>query len=165
MRGSLVVAAVAAIALTGCGQKDESKTVRTEGGGTVTTETHSDGSHTYTVTDDKGGGQVTIGAGASGAMTYPAYAPAFPGAKVMSTISASGKPGGMVIFHADAAPAAVVAFYKKAATGAGLADLLNMQSGTTQSYSAINEKTHDQMTVVAAKTDDGTQVQLTWGKS
>ncbi len=150
-----IVLGLTVVGLAGCGRSDDDAAK-------VTTESHSDGTQTVTVTDNKGTQIAVAGPGATANM--PGYAPLFPGATVLTTVTAPDK-GGMVAFKTNATQEAVIAYYKKAATVAGMTDILNMSSGTTVSYSASDPKTKHGLTVVAVKGDDGTQVQVTWSNT
>ncbi len=157
--------ALTAVALTACGPSGE-KTVATGNGGTVTTQTHSDGSQTYTVKDAANNTQVTMGTGAAASAKLPNYAPLYPGAEVQTSVNASGSnEGGMVMFKTSAAAQNVIDFYKKSAGAAGMADVFNMTSGDTMSFSAHDTKTKHGFSVVATKADGGTTVQVTWSNS
>jgi hypothetical protein len=153
--------AVAAAALAACGPSGE-KTVATGNGGTVTQKTGMDGSQTI-VAKDAQGNAVTMGTGAAATAKTPAYAPVYPGATVETSVNASGSnEGGMVMFKTKASAASVIDFYKKSTASAGMASVLDMTSGDTKSYSAKDEKTSHTVTVVATKTGDETNVQVTW---
>jgi hypothetical protein len=187
MRAIFAVAAIAAaLTLAGCGKHESSSTTTTSGnsgGGTTTTTTTNSSNGNSTVTSMTGdtnhmtitgsnGEKVEIGTGSSAKL--PDYLPMYPGGTVTSSFTGSGKDGGggVVVFHAKGAdPAAVIAFYKDKAKGAGMTDKMSMDMGGTQTYVASNEDSDagkakggkKTLTVSATKKDDGTDVQLTWG--
>lgn len=164
MRGSVFAlsAAVLAFGISGCGPSGDSKTVSTPNG-TVTTETHNDGSQTYNFKDSTSGSQVTMGTGAAATAKMPEFAPLYPGATVETSVNAEGAgKGGMVMFKTNASGVAVIDFYKKSASGAHLNDVTTITSGDTMTYGASDDKTKKSMSVVATKAEGGTQVQVTW---
>jgi ABC-type Fe3+-hydroxamate transport system substrate-binding protein len=149
-----LVLALAAIALHGCGRSDESAK--------VTSSTNGSGGQTVTVNDGHGT-QVTVNAGPGASASTPSYAPVYPGATIETSVSAPDK-GGMVTFQTTASRDTIIAFYKKSAASAGMKDIVNTASEHMTSYSATDEKTHWGLTVVAVDQDNGTHVQLNWGK-
>jgi len=154
-----VIAIGAAIALVGCGKKDE-KTVYNDGKNTVSTS--QSGDH-MTITGQNGE-KVEFGAGTNAKL--PDFAPLYPGAKVTTSFTGSGKDGagGMVAFQVAASAADVVSFYKAKATSAGLAQTMSAEMGDTTTYVAANEKTKHTVSVSATKGSDGTTVQITWSE-
>ena len=145
-----VLLSLSVLGLAACGRDDAPK---------VKTATDANGTQTVTVTDGKGT-EVTI-AGAGGNASMPAFAPLFPGATVETSVTTPEK-GGMVAFKTSSSREDVIDFYKKAAAAAGLKDNLNMSSGEAISYSASSEKPRHSLNVTAAKSEDGTQVQVIW---
>jgi hypothetical protein len=163
--GFILPAALVALGLSGCGPSGDSKTVSTPNG-TVTTETHNDGSQTYNFKDSTSGTQVTMGTGAAANAKLPDYAPLYPGAAVETSVNASGSnEGGMVMFKTNASSQSVIDFYKKSAGSAGMSDVFNMTNGDTMSFSAHDTKTKHGFSVVATKADGATTVQVTWSNS
>ena len=165
MRGSVLVFVIAAaVAVSACGQKKQ--TVVSNGSTSVTTETHPDGTQSYTVTDAKGGAQFTMGSGAGASAKMPDYAPLYPGATVETSVNVGGKEaGGSVVLKTSAAPDAVIDFYKKSTTSAGMTAVLSMVSGDTTTFSAKDDKTKRVVSVIANKTDGATNVQVTWSNT
>ncbi|MNQ92478.1 hypothetical protein D3C85_1079070 [compost metagenome] len=97
----------------------------------------------------------------------PAFAALYPGAQADApTTVASGAtgPGGLITFTTDAAPDAVVAFYRERAETAGLAPVMAMNQGEARAYGAAARKENGAtLQVVAAPGEGGlTSVQLTW---
>ena len=150
-----VVLGLAAIGLSGCGRSDDEAAK-------VVSETHSDGSQGYTVTDGHGT-KVTVNAPGD-ASGVPSYAPVYPGASIETTVNAPGK-GGMVTFQTTASRDTIIAFYKKSASSAGMKDVVNMASEHMTSYSAADEKSKQALTVVAVDQGNGTHVQVNWGNN
>ena len=144
------VLSLSLLGLAGCGRDDTPK---------VKTGTDANGTQSVTVTDGKGT-EVTM-TGAGGSANMPAFAPLFPGASVESTITTPQK-GGMVAFKTSASREDVIAFYKKAAAAAGMKDNVDMTSGDVISYSASSQPPSHSLNVTAAKSEDGTQVQVIW---
>jgi hypothetical protein len=154
--------AVTATVIAACGPSDE-KTVTNSDGSTVTAKTESDGSASYVAKSADGSTTVAMGTGAAANAKTPAYAPVFPGATVETSVNANGaNGGGMVMFKTNAAPSAVIAFYKKSAAASGLASQFDATNGDTMSYSAKDEKTNRTIAVVVTKADGVTSTQLTW---
>jgi hypothetical protein len=158
MHKLVVVAMIAAaIGLTACGKKDESK----EANGSGSVNISGSGDH-FSMTGANGE-KVEIGTGASAKL--PSYLPMYPGGTVTSSFTGSGQDGsgGVVVFHVHATPGDVIAFYKQKAAAAGMADTMNAEMGATTTYVAANEKAKQTITVSATKASDGSDVQLTWG--
>ncbi len=145
----LSVLSLSLVGLAGCGRSDNS----------VKVTTHSDGTQSVTVTDDKGTKVTVAGAGASAHM--PGYAPLYPGATVELTVTTPDK-GGMVMFKTATAPQDVIDYYKKATSAAGFKEKFTMTTGDTMSFGAATENPEHSVNVTATKGDDGTQVQVTW---
>lgn len=154
-----VLAIGAAVALAGCGKKDE-KTVYSDGGNTITQS--QSGDH-MTVTGQNGE-KMEFGTGAGAASKLPAYAPLYPGATVTSSFSGAGKEGsgGSLAFHTTAAPADVIAFYKDKAAGGGLKQTMNADMNGTMMFTAQNDDNKTQVSITATKGADGTEGQITW---
>lgn len=154
----LIVAAMvgAAFGLVACGKNDSKNS---DGSGSVSVS----GSGDHLSMTGSNGEKVEIGTGASAKL--PAYMPMYPGGTVTSSFSGSGKDGsgGVVVFHVNAAPAQIIAFYKQKAAAAGMADTMNAEMGATSTYVASNDKTKQSLSVSATKGADGSDVQLTWG--
>ena len=155
-----VLAIGAALALAGCGKKDE-KTVYTDGKNTVSTS--ESGDH-MTITGQNGE-KVEFGSGASAAAKLPAYAPLYPGATVTSSFTGSGKDGsgGVVAFHTSAAPADVIAFYKDKTAAGGLTQSMNADMNGTLMFAAGKDNDKTSISITATKAAGGTDTTITWG--
>ena len=97
----------------------------------------------------------------------PAFAALYPGAQAdgPATIATGPTgPGGLITFTTEAAPEAVVAFYRQRAEAAGLAPVMAMNQGEARAYGAAARKADGPtLQVVASPGEDGlTSVQLTW---
>jgi hypothetical protein len=149
----------AAVVLTGCGKSDQK--VYTDNKGNQVAVSNS-GDH-MTITGQNGE-KVEFGSGASATAKLPAYLPLYPGATVTSSFTGSGKDGagGVIVFHAQAAPAAIIAFYKDKTASAGMAQSMAAESGQTSTYIAANEKTKQTASISATASSDGSDVNLTW---
>ena len=106
-------------------------------------------------------------AGAASIDGAPAFAALYPGAQADGPATvATGPtgPGGLITFTTEAAPEAVVAFYRQRAEAAGLAPVMAMNQGEARAYGAAARKTDGPtLQVVASPGEDGlTSVQLTW---
>jgi hypothetical protein len=145
----MTVAALAAVmALGACGPKVQ----QTPGGG-ITVQ-------------GQNGQNIVIGHAAPA--NLPAYAQIYPGGSVVSTVTAGDARGGLVVYDVAASPDAIVDFYKKAATGAGLTSTMD------SSQSSLGGKAHvlmftqqgtqrNLMVSVDAKPDGHTKVAITYG--
>ncbi|HWA91373.1 MAG TPA: hypothetical protein VG889_15160 [Rhizomicrobium sp.] len=154
----VVVALGAAVTLAACGKKDE-KTVYSDGQNTVSTNESGD----HTTITGANGEKMEFGAGSSAKM--PAFAPAYPGAKVTASFTANTGKGesGSVQLLTSASPADVIAFYKQKTAAAGMAQQAMAEMGTTTIYSAADDKSKQAVSISATKGSDGTTVQVTWG--
>lgn len=97
----------------------------------------------------------------------PVFAVLYPDADVSAPATlADGAdgPGGLVSFTTDAAPDAVVGFYKQRAETAGLTSISAMSQGEARAYAAASpDGGGASVQVVAAPAEDGTtSVQLSW---
>ena len=97
----------------------------------------------------------------------PAFAALYPGAQADGPATVANGPtgpGGLITFTTDAAPDAVVAFYRQRAEAAGLAPVMAMNQGEARAYGAAARKENGAtLQVVAAPGEGGlTSVQLTW---
>ena len=97
----------------------------------------------------------------------PVFAALYPGAQADApTTVASGPtgPGGLITFTTEAAPEAVIAFYRQRAEAAGLAPVMAMNQGEARAYGAAARRADGAtLQVVAAPGEGGlTSVQLTW---
>ncbi len=97
----------------------------------------------------------------------PAFAALYPGAQTdgPATIATGPTgPGGLITFTTDAAPDAVIAFYRQRAEAAGLAPVMAMNQGEARAYGAAARKGDGATLQVVASPGEGglTSVQLTW---
>jgi len=97
----------------------------------------------------------------------PAFAALYPGAQADGPATvATGPtgPGGLITFTTEAAPEAVVAFYRQRAEAAGLAPVMAMNQGEARAYGAAARKADGPTLQVVASPGEGglTSVQLTW---
>ena len=97
----------------------------------------------------------------------PAFAALYPGAQADGPATVANGPtgpGGLITFTTDAAPDAVVAFYRQRAEAAGLAPVMAMNQGEARAYGAAARTANGAtMQVVASPGEGGlTSVQLTW---
>ena len=97
----------------------------------------------------------------------PVFAALYPGAQADAPATvASGPtgPGGLITFTTEAAPEAVIAFYRQRAEAAGLAPVMAMNQGEARAYGAAARKENGATLQVVASPGEGglTSVQLTW---
>ncbi|MGO4687190.1 hypothetical protein [Brevundimonas sp. 2YAF1] len=97
----------------------------------------------------------------------PVFAALYPGAQVdaPATVAAGPTgPGGLITFTTDAAPEAVIAFYRQRAEAAGLAPIMAMNQGEARAYGAGARTANGATLQVVASPGEGgrTSVQLTW---
>jgi len=162
MRIFAVVTLGAALALTGCGKKEE-KTVYSDGQTTVTQTDNGAGGDNHITVTGPNGEKVEYGTGANAKL--PAYLPVYPGATVtMSNTGSSAQgSGGSVLFHTTASMAEVIAFYKDKAKAHGLKDVATTDAGTMMSYAAESDGQKESLSVIATKDESGTNGQIIWG--
>jgi hypothetical protein len=116
-------------------------------------------------------------AAAAPAVAAAAATPAAPGAPAFAVVYPGGTaqgpatvargpdgPGGILSFTTDAAPDAVIAFYRQRAEAAGLASVMAMNTGDARAYgAAASDGSGKLLRVVATPVEDGpTSVQLDW---
>jgi hypothetical protein len=108
-----------------------------KGGQTTATVQEKDDQTTVTFSGEGGEGSITVGAGAAPG-DLPAYAPVYPGATILSTMSGRGEEGGggMVMLQTADAQAKVLAFYEGKIAGAGLSQTAKAQSNASATLSA-----------------------------
>jgi len=164
MRAAVIFAVGACIAFAGCGRSDNNKTVTySSQNGNVTVSSSGNGEH-MVIQSDNGKASVEINTNGLGHVDLPPFAPLYPGAKVISSVTGAdknGSRGSEVTFTTSAAPGDVIAFYKQRADGAGLTQTMNMQEGNAMMMAASKDK--KSVTITATKSGDGTQVLLIWG--
>jgi hypothetical protein len=105
------------------------------------------------------------GSNAAATTPLPAYSEIYPGAVAeQPAVAADGAagPGGMVTFVAEAAPDAVVDFYRQRAEAAGLASMTALSQGETRAYGAAGDNGAAVQVVAAPDGEGRTSVQLTW---
>ncbi|HEX3652254.1 MAG TPA: hypothetical protein VHU18_05450 [Rhizomicrobium sp.] len=171
----------ATLALAGCDQKNAANvTIKNKDGSVVIS---ANGQH-FSVQGHDGaqsevnisgnGGNFTVHAGdgksvvevnAAGVKVggkLPAFVAIYPGAKVVSTVSGGdGKSeGGTVTFESNAAPAAVIGFYKQQTASAGFRQNVDINNNGSLMYSAsAGDRT---LQVLASSDSSGTHAQVTW---
>ena len=96
----------------------------------------------------------------------PSFAALYPGAVVEgdpTTAAGPAGPGGILTFTTDAAPEAVIDFYRQRAEASGLAPVMSMNQGDARAYGAARAANDASVQVVASPSGDGlTSVQLSW---
>ncbi|MBV9572384.1 MAG: hypothetical protein JO056_14185 [Alphaproteobacteria bacterium] len=159
------------LALAACGQKEESKVTVKDKDGTVTISANGDKSN---VSVDANGGQVTVRAGDGKSVAeintngvnvsgkLPDFISVFPGARVVSLISANNQSGTLTL-QSSAEPSQVLGFYKQKAEAAGFKQNLDANDAGNLLYSASFAGRTIQ--VLASKDSDGTHAQVTWSSS
>ncbi|HWE07089.1 MAG TPA: hypothetical protein VG274_10295 [Rhizomicrobium sp.] len=181
-------AAAACLLLAGCDQNSSSKSndvtvsghdgnVTISANGQKFTMKAGDGkSGNFTMSGDNGhftmhasDGKQTVDINATGdtsTLKLPGFVAVYPGAKVQSTVIGAGAGandgGGTFTFETTDSPAAVIAFYKEKSASQGLAQAINMSTGTTTMFSANSDKTKRAIQVVAASSGSGARVQVNW---
>lgn len=167
----LLLVALPALLLAGCGKDTNTTTLKGNDGQTVTIETPKDGDGptNFSATNDKGErvSAVIAGVGAAWPADAPAYAAAYPGATVTSVINTtSGEKGGsMATFTTADAPARVIEFYKARAAAAGLGNVSTMTSNDTSMFTAQDEASGRQVYVQTSIADGKTSAALTFSKA
>ncbi len=160
----IAVFAFAALALASCGKSDEKTVVVNDKGDKVTV---SGNGQQFSVKSDDGKTTVNVNtSGVTSDLHLPAYVSVFPGAKVVSSANGMGTNGngGMVLIETNAAPADVVAFYKKQGAAAGLTEKMSMtqQSATVLAYGTDDGKRSLEVTVNPGDNGAGSRAQVIW---
>jgi glucose/arabinose dehydrogenase len=107
------------------------------------------------------------GAATPAAPGAPAFAVVYPGGAAQGPATVArgpDGPGGILSFTTEAAPDAVIDFYRKRAEAAGLASVMAMNTGDARAYgAAASDGSGKLLRVVATPVEDGpTSVQLDW---
>ena len=107
------------------------------------------------------------GAAAPAAPGAPAFAVVYPGGTAQGPATVArgpDGPGGILSFTTEAAPDAVIDFYRQRAEAAGLASVMAMNTGDARAYgAAASDGSGKLLRVVATPVEDGpTSVQLDW---
>ena len=159
--GVIALCLAMGVLVAACGKSADKNSVTISGnGGNVTVS--GDSGHMIMKSDD-GKTTVEVNSNGIGNVAMPDFAPLYPGAKVLSSVTGSGNGGGaMVMFKVAAAPADIIAFYKQKTAAAGMGETLNASEGAGMMFVASKDKKTVQ--VIATKSDSGTQVQVIWAK-
>lgn len=159
--GLLVVALLA-----GCGGNERRQTVVTKDGkAEITTREDGQGT-TMNVTGENGAvASFTAGDGARWPSQWPDFAPAYPGAKVQTSMAGSSKDGkgGMVSFSTSDPADKVLDFYKTRAAAAGIKTVMSTEQGNSRSFSAGDEASGRSLNVSATSEGGNTQVTVLAG--
>lgn len=164
---AILLAAALPLALAACGKPAE-KTTTVQAGGTQVTASAAGSQVTVT---DSAGQTTTVKAGAPAAAAAsvgpaaPSFAPAYPGAAILSRIDTPGGGGAVTIlkFSTKDTPDRVLAFYRDAAAKAGVPVSADMDMGGSKMFAAEEEGGARGMQLTAAADKDGlTVVQLTY---
>lgn len=158
----MAIGAVAAMVLAGCGS-EPSGTFETADGETGTYEVDPSGDG-VTASLETADGTATMRSGADVPIDLPQGFTIFPGAEVVTNtvFDQAGSKGALVTMRSDAAPAELVAFYRRQADAAGVEIELNMDTDTMQ---MIGGKSADgsPFSFTATKEPAGTTGQLMVG--
>ncbi len=152
--------AVAGVALSACGGKDEAATSESS----VTVTTSEDG--VVTTQTAVPAPPATPGGPGTPAVTVrtPDYAPLYPGAtvKASSTTTANDHQVGSVTYLTSAAPQAVIDFYRPKVAAAGFTTSADANIGVGLMYAATDAATARSLQVIATAEEAGTAVVLSW---
>jgi len=165
MKRSLAATAVmGAMVLAGCGEREPAEVAPAAGEVAVEAVAPAADAPAGTGLTPPGGATTALPA-AEGA---PAFAVIYPGGTPggPATVAQGPEgPGGIVAFTTDAAPAAVVAFYRERAEAAGLKSINTMNRGDSMGYAAGDgvDGRGQLMSVIATRIEgEPTSVQLSW---
>lgn len=142
MYARMLIAAAAAAALAGCGgQSADDRDRKAEAEAAETAYT----APTATVSGT------------------PAFAPAYPGGRVVANMNAveGGRRGGVFAFQTADAPDKVLAFYRAKAQAAGLTEESNADAAGSRIYAAKGDA--GELGVTIAPAEGQHYVQVTWG--
>ncbi|HEX3945923.1 MAG TPA: hypothetical protein VHW69_17760 [Rhizomicrobium sp.] len=169
------------LALVGCDQKNSANVTVRDKDGSVTISAngqqfamHGHDGAQGEVTISGNGGNFTVHAGDGKSVVVvnaagvnvgsklPTFVSIYPGAKVVSTMSGgdSRTGGGTVTFVSNAAPAAVIGFYRQKTASAGFRQNLDANDNGSLLYSATSGNRTVQ--VLASSDGSGTHAQITW---
>lgn len=161
-RSLAATAVVAAMVLAGCSEREPAE-VAAAGEAAETAYAPAADAETASPSAPSG-----AAAAQPAAPNAPVFAVIYPGAELKgpaTTAQGPGGPGGIVQFTTDAAPEAVIAFYRQRAEAAGLKPINSMNRGDAQAYSAGDgaDGRGQLMQVIATRVEGGpTDVQLDW---
>lgn len=154
------------VLLAGCGERKVERTLTTPDGSTVKVAQTADGDNaTFTATTADGTSTFSAGADGKWPAQMAAYAPAYPGAKVTTSMAGTSEDGtgGMVTFETSDSPQKVVDFYKPRAAAAGLGNVSNMDMNGTKIFGAGDEATGRTLSIQASVADGKTTAMLSYG--
>ncbi len=170
----------ALLALAACGSRDEKSTTIVTGDGVAKITSKSDGgTETATFTSNNGASGATTVTSASNAagMTppadLPAWAPLYPGARVVAAMSGSGTNGGgtgkIVSIRSNDPVAKVAAFYDARLAAAGIKPAMATDQPDSVLRMIQSPKGGDEKgaMLMIGKADDGngSQITLTYGSA
>lgn len=157
MRPVIIAMALACVALPACGRKEETAAATTTSGSSVTTS-REDGAVTTQTAASADAGAAAI------SVDTPDFAPLYPGAtvKASSTTTANDHLVGSVTYLTNAAPQAVVDFYKPRAAAAGFTTSADANIGVGLMYAATDAAKARTLQVIATAEKAGTAVVLSW---
>ena len=135
--------------------------------GDSSVSTSADG-QTHVVTDGATGERAVISTGPSAAApaNLPAYAPAYPGATIVSSVSADtmgGGAGGMLVMSTRDAPAQVIQFYRQRISQAGLTEQSYTEAGGTSILQAGRNEGGDGVQIAVQGSGGQSQITLMFG--
>lgn len=154
------------LALAACGGNERRQTIVTDKGKAEITTRDDGQATTMNVTGDDGAvASFAAGDGARWPSQWPDFAPAYPGAKVQSSMAGSSKDGtgGMVSFSTSDPAEKVLDFYKARASAAGIKTVMTAEQGNSRSFSAGDEASGRSLNVSATSEGGTTQVTLLAG--
>jgi hypothetical protein len=179
MRATFIALLAAGVLLAGCDNKPN-KSVSIKGGdGSSVSFSAGDNGVILHASDGKSSVDINT-AGLGSAAKLPDFLSLYPGGKVMLSVMGADaansvgakdddtKNGGIVAFRADAAPSAVIAFYKARAEAAGFAENRDREREHEKddaiAYAADDNSNGEHFKVVVEKKSDGTNVVLAWSE-
>ena len=161
-----LVAVLIMAVLAGCGGNERRQTIVTDKGKAEITTRDDGQATTMNFTGSQGEqASITAGDGARWPSDWPDFAPAYPGAKVLSSMAANGKDGkgGMVSFTTGDSAEKVIAFYRAQAQSAGIGTVATAEAGGSRQFSASDEARGRSLNVSATSEGGATQVALLAG--
>jgi len=161
---AIIILSAAAISLSACGSSDEG-TFETEDGETVEYQVDRDDGDTELRISGDDGEEMVINSGAGSASDMPDGYSLYPGASVVSTttMSQADGQGSLVIMQSDAAPDAMVRFYRQQAEAAGIDIGMGMNTNGTMMIAGESESGAT-FSFNASPSGDGTTAQLVVGQ-
>ncbi|MBY0400515.1 hypothetical protein K2X89_09490 [Myxococcota bacterium] len=160
-----VLLTLSVLLLVGCdGDSGETTTI----GDTEITVDEGGGASSITITGNDGEqlANMTTGSGVEWPDSAPAYAPAYPGGSLVSTMAGDtdGKAGAIATFQTSDTPEKVIDFYRERAAAAGLDKVTNMAVPDMTIFAATDASGDTGLSVQVSASDGITTASVTYSE-